>query len=161
MYSPNYRNAPTTYPRGMIRLVLLKGSCGASCGEPIEPADGCEVVVAEVGLWSLGVLDVAPTLGHPADVKALTKTQNVATPRERSHVITRCREGRVGLPRLDRKRLNGALHGMCCIAMPQSIGSNNAPRREKSLEVNRHDPSNANDSAFEPRTAFCHPWARR
>ena len=134
----------------MIRLVLLKGSCGASCAEPIEAADGGEVAVAEVGLWSLGELDAASTLGHPVDVRALTKTQNVATPRERSHVITRCREGGMGLPRLDRKRLNGALHGMCCIAMPQSIGSNNAPRRETSLEVNRHDPPNANDSAFGP-----------
>ena len=158
----------------MIRLVLLKGSCGASCAEPIGlhslvaarpesigAADGGEVAVAEVGLSPLGVLDAASNLGHPADVRALTKTQNVATPRERSHVITRCREGGVGLPRLDRKRLNGALHGMCCIAMPQSIGSNNAPRREKSLEVNRHDPSNANGSAFGPRKASCHPWARR
>ena len=46
---PSYRNAPTTFPRGMIRLVLLKGSCGASCAEPIEAADGGEVAVAEVG----------------------------------------------------------------------------------------------------------------
>ena len=92
--------------------------------------------MAEAGRWSLGDLDVAPTLGHPADVRALTKTQNVATPRERSHVITRCREEGVSRRRLDRKRLNGALHGMFCIAMRQSIGSNNAPRREKSLEVN-------------------------
>ena len=45
----SYRNAPQTFPRGMIRLVLLKGSCGASCGEPIEAADGGEVAVAEVG----------------------------------------------------------------------------------------------------------------
>jgi len=44
-----YRNAPQNSPRGMIRLVLLKGSCGASCGEPIEAADGGEVAVAEVG----------------------------------------------------------------------------------------------------------------
>ena len=44
-----YRNAPQNFPRGMIRLVLLKGSCGASCGEPIEAADGGEVAVAEVG----------------------------------------------------------------------------------------------------------------
>ena len=98
----------------------MKGSCGASCADPIEAADGSEVAVAEVGLSSLGVLDVASTLGHPVDVRALTKTQNVATPRERSHVITRCREGGVGLARLDRKPLNGALHGMCCIAMPRS-----------------------------------------
>ena len=44
-----YRNAPQTFPRDMIRLVLLKGSCGASCAEPIEAADGGEVAVAEVG----------------------------------------------------------------------------------------------------------------
>ena len=44
-----YRNGPQTFPRDMIRLVLLKGSCGASCGEPIEAADGGEVAVAEVG----------------------------------------------------------------------------------------------------------------
>ena len=31
---PSYRNTPTTFPGGMIRLVLLKGSCGASCAEP-------------------------------------------------------------------------------------------------------------------------------
>ena len=104
----------------MIRRVLLKGSCGASCADPIEAADGGEVAVAEVGLSSLGVLDVASTLGHPVDVRALTKTQNVATPRERSHVITRCREGGVGLPRLDRKPLNGALHGICCIVVSRS-----------------------------------------
>ncbi len=30
----SYRNAPQTFPRDMIRLVLLKGSCGASCAEP-------------------------------------------------------------------------------------------------------------------------------
>ena len=88
--------------------------------ESIEVADDGEVAVAEVGLWSLGVLDVAPTLGHPVDVRALTKTQNVATPRERSHVITRCREEGVGRRRLDRKPLNGALHGMCCIVMTRS-----------------------------------------
>ena len=88
--------------------------------ESIGAADGGEVAVAEVGLSPLGVLDVAPTLSHPADVRALTKTQNVATPRVRSHVITRCREGRVGLPRLDRKRLNGALHRMCCIVVSRS-----------------------------------------
>ena len=87
--------------------------------------------MAVVGLWSLGELDAASTLGHPLDVRALTKTQNVATPRERSHVISRCRDGGVGLPRLDRKRLNGALHGMCCIAVPQSIGSNGALCRDK------------------------------
>ena len=46
---PSYRNAPKTFPRGIIRLVFLKGSCGASCGEPIEAADGGEVAVAEVG----------------------------------------------------------------------------------------------------------------
>ena len=44
--------------------------------------------MAEVDLWSLGELDAASTLGHPVDVRALTKTQNVATPRERSHVVT-------------------------------------------------------------------------
>ena len=44
-----YRNAPQNFPRGMIRLVLLKGSCGASYAEPIEAADGGEVAVAEVG----------------------------------------------------------------------------------------------------------------
>ena len=44
-----YRNAPQNFPRDMIRLVLLKGSCGASCAEPIEAADGGEVAVAEVG----------------------------------------------------------------------------------------------------------------
>ena len=109
----------------------MKGSCEAFCGEQIEAADGGEVAVAEVGRESLGDLDVAPTLGHPADVRALTKTQNVATPRERSHVITRCREEGVSRRRLDRKRLNGALHGMCCIAMPQSIGSNGALCRDK------------------------------
>ena len=87
--------------------------------------------MSEVGFLSLEELDFAPTLGHPADERALTKTQNVATPRERSHVITRCREGGVGLPRLDRKRLNGALHGMYCIAIPQSIGSNGVLCRDK------------------------------
>ena len=126
-----YRNAPQNFPRGMIRRVLLKGSCGASCAEPIEAADGGEVAVAEVGFSSLGVLDIASTLSHPVDVRALTKTQNVATPSERSHVISRCRDGGVGLPRLDRKRLNGALHGMCCIALPQSIGSNGTLCRDK------------------------------
>ena len=45
----SYRNALQNSPRGMIRLVLLKGFCGASCGEPIEAADGGEVAVAEVG----------------------------------------------------------------------------------------------------------------
>ena len=30
----DYRNAPQNFPRGMIRRVLLKGSCGASCAEP-------------------------------------------------------------------------------------------------------------------------------
>ena len=29
-----YRNSPTVFRRDMIRLVLLKGSCGASCAEP-------------------------------------------------------------------------------------------------------------------------------
>ena len=99
----------------------MKGSCGASCAEPIEAADGDEVAVAEVGLWSLGVLDVAPTLGRPVDVRALTKTQNVATPRERSHVITRCREGGVGRYRLDRTSLNRDLHGMFCIVVTQTM----------------------------------------
>ena len=46
---PSCRNALQTFPRGRIRLVLLKGSCGASCAEPIEAADGGEVTVAEVG----------------------------------------------------------------------------------------------------------------
>ena len=31
---PGYRNSPTVFRRDMIRLVLLKGSCGASCAEP-------------------------------------------------------------------------------------------------------------------------------
>ena len=44
-----YRNARQNFPRGMIQLVLLKGSCGASCAEPMEAADGGEVAVAEVG----------------------------------------------------------------------------------------------------------------
>ena len=35
--SPTYRNAPTNLFLGMILLVLLKGSCGASCSEAIEP----------------------------------------------------------------------------------------------------------------------------
>ncbi len=118
---PSYRNAPQTFPRGMIRLVLLEGSCGASCADPIEAADGGEVAVAEVGLSSLGVLNVASTLGHPVDVRALTKTQNVATPRERSHVITRCREGGVGRYPLNRKRLNRDLHGMFCIVVQQTM----------------------------------------
>ena len=83
--------------------------------------------------WAFSHLETlkAPTLGHPVDVRALTKTQNVATPRERSHVISRCRDGGVGLCRHEMKRLNGALHGMCCIAMPQSIGSNDALCRDK------------------------------
>jgi len=34
---PGYRNAPQNFPPGMIRLVLLKGSCGASCAEPTGP----------------------------------------------------------------------------------------------------------------------------
>ena len=111
---------PKIPPPGMIRLVLLKGSCGASCGEPIEAADASESPMAEVGLWSLGELDAASSLGHPVDVRALTKTQKVATPRERSHVVTSCREEGVGRRRLDRKRLNGALHGMCCIVVSRS-----------------------------------------
>ena len=63
--------------------------------ESIGAADGDDIAVAEVSLWSLGVLDVAPTLGHPADVRALTKTQNVATPREkpRHHQVSRRRRG--------------------------------------------------------------------
>ena len=52
----SYRNAPQNFPRGMIRLVLLKGSCGASCAEPIEAADGDEVAVAEVGFRHLECL---------------------------------------------------------------------------------------------------------
>ena len=87
----------------------------------MEAADGGEVAVAEVGFYSLGELDIAPTLGHPADVRALTKTQNVATPRERSHVISRCRNGGVGLCRHEMKRLNRDLHGMFCIVVPQTI----------------------------------------
>ena len=31
---PGYCNATTVFRRDMIRLVLLKGSCGASCAEP-------------------------------------------------------------------------------------------------------------------------------
>ena len=65
----------------------MKGSCGASCADPIEAADGGEVAVAEVGLSSLGVLDTASTLGHPVDVRALNKTQKVATAREREALL--------------------------------------------------------------------------
>ena len=31
---PGYRKAHQTFPRGMNPVVLLKGSCGASCAEP-------------------------------------------------------------------------------------------------------------------------------
>ena len=82
-------------------LVLLKRSRGASCAEPIAAADGAEVLKSEVGLCSLGKLDAAPTLGHPVDRRALTKTQYVATPKERSHVINWFHKRGVNLHSLD------------------------------------------------------------
>ena len=84
-------------------LVLLKRSRGESCAEPIAAADGGEVLKSEVGLCPLGELDAATTLGHPVNRRALTKTQYVATSKERSHVINRFHERGVNLHSLDEK----------------------------------------------------------
>ena len=42
IYSPTYRKAPTNVSRGMIRLVLLKGSCGVTFAEPKQGPITCD-----------------------------------------------------------------------------------------------------------------------
>ena len=63
IFEPTYHTAPRNLPLGMIWLVLLKRSCGASCAEPIEPHSLVAARPEPIGAAGGGMFGFAST--HP------------------------------------------------------------------------------------------------